>query len=398
MSATQIDITLQRLRSATDAVRANLLEVELDQNRELLDSASLQGESAARWAEASATLVDLWHWNELLEQLLQRAEAIRGTRARPKPRHAEELDELLHGKSVELAGARVPLDQRDLLAVNGSVWLTPDELLERSVASFERAKAVLVAAERAWTQFAPRLRELQALAEEDAALASELAEGEPPSLQPARERLRKLSEMLPRDPLAVREEHIVELEQGLRAIRVDLGDLDSIRHELAARVCDARELLARLGRIADAGREAHEQVLAKIADADVPDPIVGHEALEGRLEDVERIAQAGAWREARTLLEQWSETVFALLVRAGEIVSANLAPIQERDELRGLLDACEAKAHHLRLVENAELARMFARAQESLYTAPTDLAEASQLVHRYRAALGERARQRELTR
>jgi hypothetical protein len=397
MSAEQIDATMHRLRSAIDSARANLLAVELDQNRELLDSAPLQGESAARWGEASATLVELWHDNELLDQLLQRAERVRGARARPKPQDLAELEQLLGGKSVELAGARVPLDQRQLLGANGSLWLTPDELLVRSAEAFERPKGVLVAAQRAWTELAQRLRELLDLADEDAALASELAEGEPPSLEPARKRLLTLIELLPNDPLAVNEEEIAQLGGELRSIRADLGDLDAMRVELTPRLSAARGLLAELARLAQQGRDAHEQVLAKVADPHVPEPLPAQPTLEGGLEDVESISRAGAWREARTLLEQWTGTVSGLLARAREILSANRAPIRERDELRGLLDACQAKARRLRLVENAELAGMFRRAQDALYTAPTDLAQASQLVHGYRAALGEHARQRELT-
>ena len=66
---------------------------------------------------------------------------------------------------------------------------------------------------------------------------------------------------------------------------------------------------------------------------------------------------------------------------------ANRAPLATRNELRGRLDAYRAKAYRLGLLENPALAALYARAQEVLFTAPTDLAAADELVRRYQQAL-----------
>jgi hypothetical protein len=52
-----------------------------------------------------------------------------------------------------------------------------------------------------------------------------------------------------------------------------------------------------------------------------------------------------------------------------------------------LLDAYQVKAKRLGLVEEPELADVFARAQETLYRAPTDLVVAGELVRSYQQAL-----------
>jgi hypothetical protein len=68
-------------------------------------------------------------------------------------------------------------------------------------------------------------------------------------------------------------------------------------------------------------------------------------------------------------------------------VASLRAPIHARNQFRALLDAYQAKAKGLGLVEDPELAAGFVRAQAALYTAPTDLAIAAQLVRGYQQAV-----------
>ncbi len=158
MNLQEIDSTLARLRGAAEAIGANLLEVELDPNRSLLDSSALEGESATRWAQASTTLAQLWQWHALFEQLLDRAVGLRGARTRLPEKRVEELRELLQGASIELSSERVPLEQRDLLGgAQAALRCTPEELLQRSSAAFDEAKTVLAAAGNAWDALLPRL-------------------------------------------------------------------------------------------------------------------------------------------------------------------------------------------------------------------------------------------------
>lgn len=390
MNLAEIDNDLKRLRDAAEAIRSNLLEVELDPNRKLLDSSALAGESASRWNEAQAKLAQLWQWHEQLERLLDRASELRGDRARVADKRLEELGELLCGSSIELPSEHVPLEQRHLLDGSGSTLrCTPDELLERSSAAFDEAKTVLAAVGNAWEQLLPRLHAAHGELSHSAELAQSLGDGDPPELDRLRSRVSELSERLSKDPLAVGGEEVAELERALASVREDLDGLDTVRHEMAALLADARKLLEELRGVAREGLQAHEQTLAKIAAPAVPDPLSVDETLAGQLEDVEKIARHGAWREARAVLEQWTKRTRSLLEQASRVGNENRAPIQKRNELRGLLDACQAKALALGLIEELELSGMFKAAQQTLYSAPTDLAKATELVDRYRRALAE---------
>jgi len=399
MSVHDIDSKLQRLRGAAEAVGANLLEVELDPNRSLLDASGLEGESAARWVEASATLAQLWQWHAQLEQLLDRAAQLRGSRPRLAAGRLEEVRELLEGASIELSSEHVPLEQRDLLGgPDAALRCTPDELLERSSAAFDQAKTVLAALGNAWDVLLPRLHDVRTTLQESAELACTLGEGEPPGLACARDRLSELAQKLSKDPLSVSGEDVDELERSLQAVRGDLEGLDLLRREIATLLADALKLTEELRRVVREGADAYDQAQVKIAAPAIHEPLSLDDGLEGRLEDVEKIARHGAWREARVVLEQWTARTGSLLEQARRIARENRAPIETRNELRGLLEACQAKAMRLGLIEDVRLSGMFKQAHDSLYTAPTDLLAATELVHRYRHALALSVSPRELLR
>ena len=76
------DRELERLRGAAERIGANLLELDQDPSRALLDAASLQGESAARWDGARLVLAGLFLSYAALTAVLDRAATVRGTQLR----------------------------------------------------------------------------------------------------------------------------------------------------------------------------------------------------------------------------------------------------------------------------------------------------------------------------
>lgn len=105
------------------------------------------------------------------------------------------------------------------------------------------------------------------------------------------------------------------------------------------------------------------------------------------LDEVAALARGGAWREARRRLDGWNDRTSRLLRDAERILQANRAPLEARNQLRSLLEAYQVKAGRVGAIEDPELERTCAQAHEVLYTAPTDLARAAQLVRRYQELL-----------
>jgi hypothetical protein len=135
------------------------------------------------------------------------------------------------------------------------------------------------------------------------------------------------------------------------------------------------------------GEAAHELVLAKIANPSVPAPRHVLSELAGGLREIEALVERARWAEARDALAGWTGEATAELERALAITAANRAPLERRDQLRGLLKAYQGKARSLRALENGEIVALFEGAQHELYTAPTDLGVATELITRYQEAL-----------
>jgi hypothetical protein len=166
--------------------------------------------------------------------------------------------------------------------------------------------------------------------------------------------------------------------------------LRDVAESISADLEDGRSLLEELRRSNLEGEKAHAAAVVKIVAPAVPKPLPLESSLEAQLEDIAERSARGAWREACTALEQWTLLARSLVDQADRITAENRAPIEERNQLRGRLDAYQAKAGKLGLIEDLELSSMFAKAHEALYTAPTDLARAAELVRCYQGALEER--------
>ena len=109
--------------------------------------------------------------------------------------------------------------------------------------------------------------------------------------------------------------------------------------------------------------------------------------LGDELSQIAGLAERGAWREARQALEDWTTRAHGLLEGARRTLDTNRAPIEQRNQFRALLEAYQVKAKRMGRLEDADMEAIFSRAHNALYTAPTDLALAAQLVRRYQQAL-----------
>jgi hypothetical protein len=374
---------LTGLKQTSERVAANLVELEIDSSRQLLEASTLSGQSAARWSSASAALTDLWEWRGLLDAFLDRAEELRRS-----SRRRDDLRAWLSGPSIELARSPVPLAERDLLGSSErTVRCTADELLERMSRAFDEVNGVVARFGAAWGALSPRLAEARAALDGARTLAATLGEPAGHELTEAGARITELTNTLSTDPLAVAPDELARLIDSLHAVKRDLDATAGLRRELDTRLAECRARLVRLQTLVDDGRVRHEELLLKISVPSAPAALDLPDGLRTELDQIAALAASGAWREARLRLDAWTNQTAALLTDAERIVDANRAPLDARNQLRALLEAYQAKAGRLGSLEDPELERIFAQAQESLYTAPSDLAFAAQLVRRYQETL-----------
>jgi hypothetical protein len=377
------DQKLARLHAAAERISANLVELEIDPSRQLLEASPLQGESALRWSSASAALAELWRRQTLLEALLQEAEKIR------RSRRSDDLQGLLEGPSIELDSSEVPLAERELL---GAAQLTdhcsPDQLLASMSTAFDDVKTVITGIGGAWEKLIPQLERARHLLRETSLLAEDLGEAGRGDLRSATETLNRLSAAITTDPLSVHAGEVDELLRTVEALRRDVEAVAALKRGFDERMAQARALLEQLQAIVRDGEAAHQEVLVKLTLPSVPPAPERHDELEAELSDVAELGRRGAWREARRALESWTTSTGTLLEYARQTRDANRAPIQARNQFRALLEAYQVKAKRLGVLEDPRLSEIFAQAHEVLYRAPTDLALAARLVRSYQQGVG----------
>ena len=285
---------LIRLQEASDRAAANLVELELDSSRQLLDVSALTGRSADRWARASAALTDLWGWQGQLKQLVERAEKLRG------PWRANELRSLLDGEAIELTRSEVPLAERDLLGTSEiTVRCTPEQLLARMSGAFDEVKTVVAGFGEAWDALTPRVTAAQAALEQAEALAAGLGEAHRRDLDDAALQTARLAASASSDPLATAPSELDRLIGSLHEIRRDLDATATLRRDFDAHLDAARALLADLETAAGEGRAAHEEAVLKVSVPAAREVPVRTDDLGAELDEIAKLARSGAWRHAR---------------------------------------------------------------------------------------------------
>jgi hypothetical protein len=383
-----IDRNLARLREMVGAMSTNLVALETDTGRTRLDQAPLTGTTAERWTAASGDLACLWQWFTQLNELLEKATQLRGTRSRIEAAQLTQLDWLVNGSSIELSRSDVPLAQRGLFGpAETTIRCSPPELLDRMRSAFDQVVAVIGACSQKWNATEATLGPLGEQLAEAERLADAVGDRHRGELDRARSELDRLRQAVMCDPLAATDGSGTALTATLASVAEDLRRSVQLRDNLAARVNEAHGLMAQLRSTTSAATEARAQALDKIANPAVVDPRPVADNVERDLGRVAVMSAQGDWRAAGNLLVQWTTRCQDALTAAERALAANRAPIAARDELRGRLDAYRAKAYRLGRLEEPALSALFARAQAVLFTAPTDVVEAEQLVRQYQQAL-----------
>jgi hypothetical protein len=391
MNLAELDQQLQRYRQAADAMSTNLLDLEGDSNRKLLDGATLTGESARRWGEAKGALAQLWQWFSRFQDVVTKATELRGTRSRIEPDKLRQVEILLCGQSIELSTEQIPLAERPLLGpTQTSLHCSLDDLLGRMSSTFEQIKAMVVQTGEAWNNLLPRLQAATTELNRLTGLAATLAEQHVPELDEARAGLDRLTATLASDPLSVDQRAAADVERTLAVAGSDLDRLAALRDRLGLELQQADQLMDELSTAVADAQAAHAENRLKISRPAVQPPPPLDPATPAELQRIATLSKRGQWRAARQALDAWTKRTNQQIHDMRRATDACWAPLTARNELRGRLDAYRAKANAFGLLEDPDAEAVYNEARSILYTAPTDLAVAVSLVDRYQKAVSSR--------
>jgi hypothetical protein len=370
-----------------DAIQANLLELDGSFGKQALDGARLAGQTRERWERASATLAGLWETFLAYSAVVDRIAAL-GRARRPQKKDQAELEDLLTGGCVQLAGGPVPLARRDLAAAG-----RPPVTLAAAVGAMRRAFTevadVTTAAEAVWAAAGGPL---------DAATAALAAarprlDGLGPELAAefaaAESAVAQLRSEVNADPLArwsggqAGVADAVRLGEQASRLTARVAELDRIRAQAQQRIdgLAAAAVSARAAR--QAAETAWHEAAARVGGLAPLPPGV----LEPPPAGLAAVAAAGQWSRLAAELDRYAAELGQFTAQTAAVGAAAAAAVDQRDELRGLLRAYKAKAARLGGAEDADLARRYDQAHDLLWTAPCELRAAQAAVAAYQRAI-----------
>jgi hypothetical protein len=375
------DAELSRLETAAAAVAANLVDLDDNAARKDLDKGPLTGRTAAAWADAKDALTQLWDFYGLLTNLITAARSVRGQRRFDE---AAYVDQVL-GKSVTLSTAIVPLAQRGLLG-SGQVskTCTPAELLSAMEAAFGTAVGVATRAGDVWHRLLPAAADTAAALDNVRTLIRQ-AGGSLATLDEADRRLGDFTAALAGDPLAVRESDLDAVRALIARADAERTSAGELREVLTQRLAEAHRLAGELSTASTARGASADALAGRFADdaiATVSGPDLRHD-----LAAVDALAAAGHWALISPRLADWNRKARARLDALREATARNTGLLAARNELRGRLDAYQAKALRRGFGEDPALTPLYEAAKSALYTAPCDLDAARAAVGAYQDAL-----------
>ena len=401
LALAQIDRLLTDWQQKIDAANQNLIDLyDLPAYQRLSGMgnppSNVTGTTQQRSSAALTAIDRLFEDIELLNQPIILARNLRQELPNffVDEHDLQEINRLLMGQSIQLSSIQTPLAQRDLLSSSQQILaISPDELLDRMMADFTIARDTLVAIETAWTQLEAKLIGTHQSLIELQQLARDLQVGRSESLVAAETKFTDLQLQIDRDPLGVNDTFTQDLLPLIERSRSELVALDRHRQQLATDFATARQYLDRLNRLnrdtIDFATEARSKIQHGLPLSE-PIPAADLSELALWLERLSAKFAVGIIAPVRVGLTNWLDRTSAYTSFAEAALATNRRPLDTRQELRGRLDALAAKALAKGKVEDPLLTDLALRARQVLYTSPTDLTLAIDLVREYERGLNQR--------
>ncbi len=375
-----------------DTIQANILELDGSFGKRLLAGATLTGQSRDSWERTAAALAGLWDTFTAYSAVIDRASDILSQPGRIQAARVGEAVSLLTGPSVRLTRAVAPLSQRELTS-GGQTQLTPQATVREMRGSFSEVAAVLTAAENVWNEISEGIRQITSDLEvakrqlpglDLAELAGALTQAE--------NSLRELREQLNSDPLTfwtggqVDTSKLNRVRQQAGAAVAQVNELARVRTDADRRLAEIAAAIAEAQQAWQDATVARERTTARVA-APTGDPLPDVSWLVRRTSGLTELKTAGRWTRLASELDAIDKQAANIIRRCKEAEQSATGLLEQRDQLRGLLDAYRAKAGGIGAAENADLDQRYQQAKNLLWTAPCDLAAASAAVNGYQQAI-----------
>ena len=393
----QLDHQLKAWQASIDVVAQNLTDLRAFPIYQRLsgspgfEKARLTGETATKVDIALDLMCQLFDHLDRLYLVLNDAKHVR--RELPSMFGAEEklrhIDRLLNTASIDLPAITTPVASRDLLSVPVTERkIEPRALLELMMKAFDQAKSIVVEIDDTWRGLDMTITQ----AELEIVDFKEKLAAPPPELLGAEARIRQIRKEIDQDPIKARNAFTTAIEPLLLRLRKELEETVRAQNEARQGLDRAREMFRKLVDTNTQAAAAVGDSQTKVAAGDLgamrpPVDQATIDALGKWLETLGAKITEGQSKPVLIGLERWQSQAAQASRAADLALATNQAPVNERRELRGRLQALKAKAQAMGLAEQTELSDLATRAAKLLYDTPTPLGEARTLVRQFERSL-----------
>jgi hypothetical protein len=395
----EIDQLLADWKLKLDVVGQNLIDLHGISAYQRLCGVSgfpkveLTGVTQTRVNPVLHVMNELFENFDLLVQTIDKAVQLRGLIPRflAPQQKIQEVEDLLTKPSIHLSIEKIPLAQRGLLSATHTInAITPQELLELMTSTFQTAKEVVLAVNEVWSRLEPTLLNTEVEARQLQHSCESLGLDFSEEISALTQKLKQQRASIEADPLGVNEEFLKSIQPQILKLKAMLQQCTQQRESVRLGFIAAREHLLNLQQIHHQAEVAFDESFRKIANySKLQNPLPKEEiqALSVWLERLESKFNDGLFNPVRVGLENWTTKVKEYIAIEKKAYAANQAPIELRAELRGRLDVLVAKALARGLVEDSILQELGQQAKQILFTRPTPLDQAEELISKYEKRL-----------
>lgn len=399
MNVEQIDRLLAQWKQNLDRISQNLIDLHglptYQQLTAMPSDVELTGQTRAKVVPALSAMNDLFQNFDLLVKTIDRAVMLRKQVPKFLSSSAEsqlrEIEYLLTGNSIQLGEQQIPLAQRDLLsAAQTHNAIAPAKLLEVMTAAFQVAKNVVVAVETAQSHLAAQLTRAQTEMRSIQTFADSLGVRTSNELAVAQQNLLDFGDRIICDPLGVSDEFEREIEPIIIRSRQYLEEIDRQKASVKQELSQAHQLLQNLIHLNQQHQTIFAEYQEKITESATRSQPLADEQIEALNQWLDRLEikfKEGIFQPVKIGLQNWQLRTQEYLSAQQQAYTDNQTALEMRQELRGRLQALQAKALAKGMAENEQLNQIAQQAKQLLYTRPTPLEQAIQLVSEYEKVL-----------
>ena len=268
--------------------------------------------------------------------------------------------------------------------------IAPQELLVLMTKAFNISKEAVLAVDEAWSRLEPMLDNAETEIQTLQKWADSLGVDSLTELADAIQKMTSWRERIESDPLGVSVDFTREIQPLIGRVKISLEQVAKEQQLWRENWQSAQQLQSRLVEVHRQAISAFEESTLKVVDHSMLQTPLASEhivALSSWLSRLETKFAEGYIIPVQVGLENWTLKVKEYIAATEKAYAANKAPLETRAELRGRLDALKAKALAHLMVEDATLADLATHAQQLLYTRPTSLDKAAELVSQYEKRL-----------